>query len=425
MSASPRGSGARDRLGWLFAAALLVRVLALVASGSASLPDGLTAWEWGGEAPTIATALHEGRGYSDPWGHDTGPTSWLTPVYPWVIAQLMSLGGGLTNTTAALLFLLQSALSAWTCVLVVQLGRRLGHPGAGRLGGWLFALYPLAIWNATSVVWDTTFVCWGVTAFLVVLLARGPDPRGAAVSGLAYGALLFLNPAPIGCLPAIGAWFVLKRGKRGLASTAAFVAAAVLVCLPWMLRNLRVLDTLQLRPNFGAELHMGNHDGVHGRPVPWETHPSHVESERALYLEHGEAGFGHEGMRRARAWIAANPGRFAALTLRRVQLFWVGELPSSDPRRSGDVSPAADPASWFKWACFALVGLAALIALARMPLARAERVLLAGSLLLFGTPYYVTFVSERYRFPVDAVLVLLSAWLVLRLLGRAPTREQT
>ena len=67
---------------------------------------------------------------------------------------------------------------------------------------------------------------------------------------------------------------------------------------------------------------------------------------------------------------------------------------------------------------------AALVALFWIDLRRADRVLLIGALALFGTPYYVTYVSERYRFPIDAVLVLLSAWLVLRLLGRAPARER-
>ena len=423
MSDPSNPSRGGDRLALLFLAALLIRVAALVASGSASLPAGLTAWEWGGEAPTLAESLYEGRGFGDPWGHDTGPSSWLTPPYSWTLAQLMGLGGGLTSTTAALLFVLQSALSAWTCLLIVQLGRRLGQPAAGRLGGWLFAVYPLAIWNATSVVWDTTFVCWGVTAFLVVLRARGPDPRGALVSGLCFGALLFLNPAPVGCVPAILLWFVVRRGKRGLASAATFLAAAALICLPWMLRNQRVLGTLQLRPNFGAELRMGNHDDAHGHPVPWETHPSHVESELALYRELGEAEYGRESMGRALDWISADYGRFAALTAHRVQLFWLGQLPSTDPRRSGDVDAGADPASWLKWLFFALSGAGALIALAWIGLRPADRILLIGCLVLFGIPYYVTHVSERYRFPIDAVLVLLDAWLVLRLFRPALARR--
>lgn len=425
MSASPRGLDRRPwrSLGWLFVAALLVRVAAIAASGSAGAAAGLSPWEWGGEAPTLAHALFEGRGFSDPWGHGTGPSSWLTPPYPWLVAKAMALGGGVTSTTAWILFLVQSLVSAWTCVLIAQLGARLGQAAAGVLGGWLFALYPLAIWNATSVVWDTTFVAWGLALFLVTLLGRGPTPRGAAISGLCFGALLFLNPAPVGCVPAIVAWFVLQRGRHGLASAATFLAAAALVCLPWALRNQAQLGTLQLRPNFGAELRMGNHDEAHGRPVPWETHPSHIEAELALYRELGEAGYGAENMTRAVDWIGAHPGRFVELTLRRTLLFWVGELPGRDPRRSGDVDPGADPASWIKFLIFALSGAGALVALFWIDLGRAPRVLLIGSLLMFGLPYYVTHVSERYRFPLDPVLVLLDAWLVLRLLRPALARR--
>ena len=76
MNASPRGSGPGHGLAALFVVALLVRVVAIATSGSAGAAVGLTPWEWGGEAPTLAHALFEGRGFSDPWGHGTGPSSW-------------------------------------------------------------------------------------------------------------------------------------------------------------------------------------------------------------------------------------------------------------------------------------------------------------------------------------------------------------
>ena len=423
MSDSPRRPVSRASLGWLFAVALLLRLVVLVAADTPGEAAGRTPWEWGGEAPTLAAALAEGRGYGDPWGHDTGPSSWLTPPYPWLVAQAMRLGGGVTPTTAWILFALQSLVSAWTCVLIAQLGRRLGQAPAGLLGGWLFAIYPVALWNATGVVWDTTLVACGVTLFLNVLLARGPAPRGAVLSGLCFGGLLFLNPAPVSLVPAVLAWLFLQRGRRAWTSAAAFLAAAVLVCLPWMLRNQRELGTLQLRPNFGAELRMGNHDGAHGRPVPWRTHPSHVEAELASYRELGEAGYGRANLRRALDWIRAHPRAFMGLSVHRVQLFWVGQLPGADPRRSGNVDPGADPASWLKFLVFGLTGAGALVALFWVELRRPDRILLIGTLMMFGLPYYLTYVSERYRFPVDPVILLLDGWLILRLVRPALARH--
>ena len=408
----------------LFAAALLVRLAAMVLLGSPGEADGISAWEWGGEAPALARTLAEGRGFGDPWGQGTGPSAWLTPVYPALLALLMLVGGGVTSATAWMLFSLQSVVSAATCLLLVRLGQRLAWPQAGRLAGWLFALYPLAIWNAAAVVWDTTLVAFGVTAFLWALLARGRSGPGLAGSGLAFGALLFLNPAPVGMLPAVLAWIALdperppggRAAGRAAARCALFVLSAVVVCLPWMVRNRVVLGTWQLRPNFGVELRLGNHDQAEGRPVPFRYHPSHVEEELALYRELGEADYGRENTRRALGWIRANPGRTASLTLRRLRIFWLGELPTSDPRRSDELAPGRDPTSWIKFLAYLTTGAGAFVAALLLDLPRDRKVLILGALALFGAPYYLTHVSERYRFPVDPLLVLLDAWLVLWLL---------
>jgi hypothetical protein len=231
-------------------------------------------------------------------------------------------------------------------------------------------------------------------------------------------------------LPAVLAWIALDperhlpgRGRgaargRAVRRSAVFVAGALVVCLPWMIRNRVVLGTWQLRPNFGVELRLGNHDEAEGRPVPFRYHPSHVEEELALYRELGEVAYGRENTARAMAWIRANPGRAAALTLRRVRIFWLGELPTSDPRRSDELAPGRDPVSWIKFLAYLATGAGAVAAAFLLDLPRDRKILVLGALALFGAPYYLTHVSERYRFPVDPLLVLLDAWLVLRLVRR-------
>jgi len=417
----------------LLAVALAVRLLAAVVLDTPAAAEGATPWEWGGEAPTLAAALAEGRGFADPWrrpdgawAEGTGPSAWLTPVYPALVALAMRLGGGMTRATAWWLIAAQALASSLTAVLLVRLGERLALPRAGRLAGWLFALFPLAVWNAVGVVWDTTLVALGVTAFLLALLAGGRRSAGLARSGLCFGGLVFLNPAPLAMLPAVWGWIALgERGPRGwvgaLGRAALFTGAALCVCAPWMIRNRLVLGTWQLRPNFGVELRIGNHDLADGRPLPFLYHPSHVEAERELYVELGEAAYGRENTSRALAWIRAHPAGFLGLTARRAALFWWGELPGSDRRRSEQRTPALDPASWIKFLVYGLSGAGGLLALAWLEAPRDTRFLLAAALLGFGAPYYVTHVSERYRFPIDPLLVLLDAWLLLRFArGRRP-----
>jgi 4-amino-4-deoxy-L-arabinose transferase-like glycosyltransferase len=417
----------------MFALGTVLRLALLLVLDTPGAAEGRTAWDWGGEAPALGEALAEGRGFADPWrrpvgpwAEGTGPSAWLTPLYPALLALAMRLGDGIGPATAWWVFGAQALLSAWTAVLLVRLGEELGLARAARLAGWLFALHPVAIWNAVGLVWDTTAVAFGTTAFFLVLLRSGRSYSGLARSGAALGALLLLNPAPVAFAPAVWAWIALDPRRAGegrvrgaLGRSAWFTLVALAVCLPWMARNQRVLGTWQLRPNLGVELRIGNHDGATGRPEPLRYHPSHVAEERALYVELGEAAYCRENLERARAWIAAHPGEFAALTLRRAALFWLGQPPTADPRRSGGLDPARDPRSWIKFLVYGLSGavaLVALVALARLDLALDRRILLAGALLAFGGPYYLTHVSERYRFPIDPLIVLLDAWLLLRVL---------
>ena len=431
--ASPGGSGARPRrprarrrsLLALCALALALRLVAIFALDTPGDAQGQTPWRWGGESACLAQSLAEGRGYGDPWCKATGSSSWLTPPYPALVAALMRAFGGVTPSTALALFTLQALASAATCLVLVRLGERLGWPRAGLLAGWLWALYPVAIWNAAAVVWDTTFVALGVTLSLLLLLRAPGSPGATALAGLAYGALLFLNPAPLALAPA--AWAFLALSARGAAaalrSCAVFTAVAFAVCLPWVVRNQLVLGTPQLRPNFGVELRMGNNDTANGRPVPFRYHPSHVDEELQLYRRLGEAEYARDNTRRAVDWIASNPARFLALTLRRAQIFWLGELPSSDPRRADQLAPGRDPRSWLKFAAFFLTGAGALVALFLFELRGAQRWLVISAVVLYGLPYFVTHVSERYRFPIDPLIVLLDAWLLLWILRRLRMRE--
>ncbi len=424
-AASPR---APRRAAWvlLVAVALALRVAALVALDTPGAAAGKTPWQWGGESACLADSVLDGRGYGDPWAHDTGPSGWLTPPYPLVVALCLALGGGVGPAAAAWLYALQVLASVATCALLVRLGRALGLPRAGWLAAWLFALYPLAIWNAVKTVWDTTFVALAVTALLERLVAvhararetgAGPGPGALAALGAGFGGLCFLNPAGMALAPALAGYVaVCQRGVGAAArAVALFAVGAAAVALPWMARNARVVDSFSLRPNLGVELMIGNNDESQGRPLPFRFHPSHVPAELALYRSLGEGAYCRDAGRRARAWIADHPGAFLRLALMRAQYFWIGELPTRDTRTSGGVGAGRDPASWLKFVAYFLVGAAGIVALLRLDLPWRERGLVTLVALGFSGPYLLTHVSERYRFPIDPLLVLLAAWLILDL----------
>ncbi|MCK6446385.1 MAG: hypothetical protein L6Q99_08350 [Planctomycetes bacterium] len=412
----------RKELATLFVAALVLRLAVLFVLDSPRLAERGDPWAWGHETACLAESLRHGESYGDPWGKGTGPSTWLTPPYPAFTALCLELGGGVNRTSATLFFVGQSLLSAATCTLLVALGFALGRPAVGRLAGWLFAVYPPSIWNAIDTVWDTTAVAFGVTLFvwLFVRAVHAHSVTRVSLAGLAFGGLLFLNPAPASLVAAcaIAAWFAWPERTKLLRAGVGFAVLAALVVMPWMLRNARVLGTPGLRANLGVELRLGNNDTSTGRPVPFRYHPSHVPEELELYRQLGEKAYADDCMRRANAWIAEHPGDFALLCLRRVQYFWLGDPPLFDERRAADIDARSDWKAWVKFLAFSLAGIGAWIALCLLDLPRPWKAFFWVALLLYGLPYFVTHVSERYRFPIDPLVVWLDAWLVWRMLGR-------
>src|SRR6187399_1135408 len=47
----------------------------------------------GAEYFHVARALADGRGFSDPFGEATGPTAWMPPVFPMLLAALLRVFG--------------------------------------------------------------------------------------------------------------------------------------------------------------------------------------------------------------------------------------------------------------------------------------------------------------------------------------------
>ncbi|MEM7310246.1 MAG: hypothetical protein AAF682_26460 [Planctomycetota bacterium] len=404
----------------LFLVALALRVLAMVVLGSPAEVDGFSAWRWGHEPASLADALLRGDGLADPFGRDTGPSGWLPPIYPALVAACMWLFGGVTAGAAWALYGVQSVASALTAPLLLLLGRRLGAPGAGRLAAWAWVLHPLAIWYAVHKVWDTALVAAGMTGFAVLLLGSGRAPgRGrTAVLGAAFGLLLLLNPAPVGILPAVLLYLAPERPwTRALPRAAAFVAATALVCSPWMARNLVVLGTPGLRSNLGVELYVGNNDLADGQHR-FEYHPGWTDAETERLRELGEAEYSSACGRQALDWIRANPGRFASLTLTRARIVWLGELPLWDRRTFFGTTSAEDPKSWARWVLHLVGGVLGALGALRLARRSPEHAFLVGSLVLFPLPYYVIHVLERYRFPVEPYLLLLAAAFVLSLRKR-------
>jgi 4-amino-4-deoxy-L-arabinose transferase-like glycosyltransferase len=395
----------------IFLVALGVRLIAIALLGTARAAEGEHPWNFGHEAACLAESLRHGESFGDPWGKGTGPSSWLTPVYPGLVAVCLEAGGGVGARAAWCLFSAQALGSAFAAILTGRLARVLDGERAGVLAAWLFALHPLAIWYAVGTVWDTSFVALALVG-VAALALEAPRPwsdRRTLLLGFASGSMVFLNPATVAALP--GMLLVGGRGataRGAMRRLALFALAAILPCVPWMVRNVRVLGSPGLRTNFGVELRVGNL-GAGGGRNDTTLHPSHSEVELARYREMGEVGYSRWARMQTLAWIAEHPASFAGLCARRAAQFWIGELPFFDARVEGAEVAASDPRSWMKWVYSLGSGLACWLVLARHRRDVGARAI-AAILVLFCVPYVLTHVSERYRFPIEPLIVATIAW---------------
>ena len=68
------------------------------------------------ETGSIAAALATHKGFSDPFNKETGPTAWLTPVYPSLVALAFRIFGVRSLAAFYLLVVLNILFSTAVCV---------------------------------------------------------------------------------------------------------------------------------------------------------------------------------------------------------------------------------------------------------------------------------------------------------------------
>src|SRR5580765_6313481 len=125
------------RLPWrMFWVGLLIRVLYMTLAHTYRFRVSEDHFQFGWEMGRIGRALATGRGFSDPFDGQTGPTAWNPPLYPLLIGGVFRVFGSYTKLSAWVLLALNSVLSAATAPAIVEIAKRcfsgLPAPPAGR-----------------------------------------------------------------------------------------------------------------------------------------------------------------------------------------------------------------------------------------------------------------------------------------------------
>ncbi|HEY7387703.1 MAG TPA: glycosyltransferase family 39 protein [Bryobacteraceae bacterium] len=362
------------------------------------------------ESGNIAHALATGAGFSSPFRIPTGPTAWMTPLYPLFLSAIMRIFGAYTFASWVAAVLCNIGVSTAACLPIYAAGRRIGGAAVGVTAAWLWAIFPNAILLSFESLWDTSLsALLGATVLWATL--RVCDARrwsAWAVYGCLWGVVLMTNAALVSLMPFLLGWlaFGSRKRLRHLARPALAAGVAVLLCVPWTIRNYAVFHSfVPLRSVLGLQLWVGNNPRA---KVVWlgEQHPINDTAERNQYVALGETAYMREKRDAAIDYMVHHPGREAGLISGRFVSIWAGGTPT--PLRDF----FRNRSLWFRYVLLfnlaAAIGAAAGIVLlfrARNPYAFP----LAVFPLVFPWAYYLTLALPRYRHPIDPALILLLA----------------
>lgn len=399
--------------------ALLLRVAALTVGHTYRFNPVSDNFGFGWESGRIARALAAGEGFSSPFHGNTGPTAWVAPLYPYLIAGVFKLFGVYSRGSAWILLALNSLFSALTCWSMYRLADETVGRRVARWAGWTWALLPYAVYWAIRWVWETNFSALLLSLALLITLRIERKPRLVTwlLLGAIWGVIALANPSCLSLLPFSAAWLAWRCGRQRRAWLGGGLAAAA-VCLalvaPWTIRNYRVFGSLvPIRSNFGVELRLGNSPSAQGLWMSW-FHPSQDPREFARYRQMGELAYGRARRQEAMDFIRENPGRFAELCLRRALWFWIGT-----PRSS-----TIDPSSALRNSLFLLSSVLAFWGLVLVIRDRQRGAwLYALALLVYPAVYYLTFAHPRYRHPIEPEMVILGLYLLATTLPEPAPRS--
>jgi hypothetical protein len=392
------------------------------------------------ESGNIAHSLSTGHGFSSPFRVDTGPTAWMTPLFPLLLAGIFRLFGAYTFHAWAAAVLLNISCCTLACIPIYFAAKRIGGIALAAGAAWLWAIFPNAILMPVESMWDACISALLVATILWATLAleraESSDSnrlRNWCAYGLLWGIGLMFNATLVALFPFLAGWLVYRAHQQNRAwfkNAVAAVAIIILCCVPWTIRNYRVFrQFVPLRSVLGLQLWLGNNDQTQDI-FRGDLHPIYNTPEREKYIALGEIAYMRQKKQEAVAYMLSHPTREFHLILYRTISIWSGGTPYPLVDFLG--TPSLRFRTVLAFNLIAALGtLCGIIILfrARSPFA----IPISAFPLIYPWAYYLTLALPRYRLPIDPIVMLLLAISVQRLarkLSRAkspapPAQSQT
>jgi 4-amino-4-deoxy-L-arabinose transferase-like glycosyltransferase len=383
----------------LFGIALLLRLL--FAGITAGAHSAYWFFRQGSELGLLAESLRTGHGLSSPFGGSTGPSAFLAPGYPAILAVVFALFHPYSQASFIALMCLQALFGALTVVATMLLARHAFGIRTANLAGAIVTLSPLMLWLPT-LFWETSLsVLLGAgIAALALHCAETPMLRPWLSAGVLAAFALSVNPSLLPIVICCFGWAIYRIYPRSRSMPSVGVVVFLLLSGPWAIRNDRQMHAfIPLRDNMGYELWQGNKAGSDGF-FNADLHLNANVEEFNHFQQIGEVAYMHEKTVLAVAAIRADPARFFSLTCKRFFHFWTGT-----GRKSAGLIVAS-------MVLTGVAGVAGLFLLWRRD--RRLAVFFLLPLLLFPLPYYITHPDFRFRLVLDPLLTVLAAYAFTR-----------
>jgi 4-amino-4-deoxy-L-arabinose transferase-like glycosyltransferase len=386
------------------------------------------------ETGNIAYALAQGNGFSNVFRTETGPTAWLAPVYPLIVAAAFKVFG----TFAARAFFACAGLnilfSSAACVPIFFAGKRIGGLGVAAGAAWLWVVYPSAVMMPFEWIWDTSLSALLAALLLWATLELVESEKWIdwGVYGVLWGLALMTNPALGILLPFLLGWAAYRgRGENRIRwkRVALALGMAILCCLPWTIRNYAGFHRfIPVRSNLPFELWLGNNDIFDEHARNGRRSITRTEEVRR-YTQLGETAYMAEKWELATSFMRDHPGLELQLTGRKFVDFWMGtESPVKNFRETDSWLIRGILLTSFLTAAGALCGVV-ILWVRRKKITQRRRVRRDGAEtewdeaeertsppvlplavfpVIFPCLYYLTHADLRYRHPIDPVVLLLT-----------------
>lgn len=379
----------------------------------------------------VARNIVAGRGFAETGVMDldiselTGQGPFLAPrppLYPLFLAGIYSAFGRHPFVVGGL----QSVLSVATGVLCYVAARRLFGPTAGSIAAFLSLFYPYHVyhdlWLGDAALSGFVLLTW---LLLVWRLARSDRLAWGLAVGAVVGLAVLLRPVLGLLFVATVTWLRLGarfRWARTAKHTLVIGAAAVLVMLPWTVRNYRVFGRLVPVCTYG-----GYAFWVGNNPITEHCLRTGIEVDQPAHVLRALIGDSLSGLdeleqqswfyREGLSFIVGRPGSFLRLIPWKIWRFWGWEV---YPRPAQAARTIVHGATYLPLAALAGLGMAVAFRTRKRELS-----LLLILYVAFTLFHFVFYSYSRYRKPFDHTLAIVAAQGLLVAVARKNVKQGT